>query len=485
MSNSSHRASLLAGLRTGGVRSTTNPLPHTAAPTVTSFPRAEMPMSASFNGSFGQLNSVQAQQVQIQAQQQALQMQMMQIEIMRLQVCLPFDSTLPLLWPCPQQSHMVSSPTGADLTHSLQALQQAQQQYKAELVRQQQQAQQQQQVQQQQQQQAVNRRASYYNEPMSAAPAQASFMNRHASQDSWQQAVVNPRAGMEEQVPMTASLGGKFGGRLNPNAAAFRMSHFPEEEEIAVPTPTVNNTQAYAPISNGHTTVISGGTALGLANDNAAPQAPVPTNSGMTASKSDTSLNWRRGTNNSVLKNGFRTASVNVKITPPPDDRVSPPLIKNRPEPLRFSAIPEMPITPLVIVDSSDGEATEDADDSSYSSKSEPTTPPSGGSSPLSPREAASKRLYEGLGLGRPVPHTAAVEKISFSVANGITVPHTSAALTFPRVISTPVRQPRGPPSGADELGPKNFASRIRRKAIGGLGAMLDARVNRREVEAY
>ena len=78
---------LLAGLRTGGVRSTTNPLPHTAAPNVTSFPRAELPMSASVNGSFGQLNSAQAQQVQLQAQQQALQMQMMQIEIMRLQVC--------------------------------------------------------------------------------------------------------------------------------------------------------------------------------------------------------------------------------------------------------------------------------------------------------------------------------------------------------------------------------------------------------------
>lgn len=425
-------------------------------------------MSASFNGSFGQLNPAQAQQVQLQAQQQALQMQMMQIEIMRLQVCDLFNIALRLLWLCLQQSHMSSFVTKVDLTHFPQALQQAQQQYQVELLRK------------QQQQQAANRRASYY-EPMSAAPAQASFMTRHASEDSWQQAVAHPRAGMEEQVPMTASLGGKFGGRLNPNAAAFRMSGFPEEEEIAVPRATANNVQMHTPATNGYTTVISGGTPLGLANGNAQPA----TNPGMTASRSDTSLNWRRGGNSSVLKNGLRTASVNVKITPPPDDRVSPPLVKNRPEPLRFSAIPEKPMTPLVIVDSSDGEATEDADDSSFSSKSEPTTPPSGGSSPLSPREEASKRLYEGLGLGRPIPQTAAVEKISFSAPSGMTVPHTSAAAAFPRATSTAVRQPRGPPSGIDELGPKNFASRIRRKAIGGLGAMLDARVNRREVEAF
>jgi hypothetical protein len=53
------------------------------------------------------------------------------------------------------------------------------------------------------------------------------------------------------------------------------------------------------------------------------------------------------------------------------------------------------------------------------------------------------------------------------------------------RVLSQPVRQPRGPPSGADELGPRNFATRIRRKAIGGLGALMDARERRDVVEAY
>lgn len=98
--------------------------------------------------------------------------------------------------------------------------------------------------------------------------------------------------------------------------------------------------------------------------------------------------------------------------------------------------------------------------------------------------------MYEGLGLGRPVPQSAQVHTLSFPGANendlAVNVPHTSVGLTFPnRVGSQPMRQPRGPPCGIDELGSKNFATRIRRKAIGGLGAMLDARVNRREVEAF
>jgi hypothetical protein len=100
-----------------------------------------------------------------------------------------------------------------------------------------------------------------------------------------------------------------------------------------------------------------------------------------------------------------------------------------------------------------------------------PSTPNSGTSfdrPPLSPREEATKKLYEGLGIGRPVPATPAVP----------------TALPQ-RVLSQPVRQPRGPPSGADELGPRNFATRIRRKAIGGLGALMDARERRDVIEAY
>jgi len=100
-----------------------------------------------------------------------------------------------------------------------------------------------------------------------------------------------------------------------------------------------------------------------------------------------------------------------------------------------------------------------------------PTTPPSSASGdiPLSPREEAAKKLYEGLGIGRPLPGAA---------------PQAPPVVSL-RMASQPLRQPRGPPSGADELGPKNFATRIRRKAIGGLGVLMGARERREVVEAY
>lgn len=293
---------------------------------------------------------------------------------------------------------------------------------------------------------------------------------------------------------MTASLGGKFGGRLNPNATSFRLSGFAEEEETQG-NYTVSMNTAFNATNNGTSTaVISGGTSLGMNNANA---APPPTT--VSPSKSDSSANWRRSGNSPTYGNGNRPASVTVTVTPPPRERSSPPfgqLKIHRPEPLRFQAgVPGMG-APLVIVDSSDGDFVDDIDDASSSSsaKSEPMTPPSSDSvPPLTSREEASKRLYEGLGMGRAVPHTAAVEGFGHRVMTKeatVTVPTSMGAMiktntTANRVSSQPMRQPLGPPSGVDELGSKNFASRIRRKAIGGLGAMLDARVNRREVEAY
>ena len=89
---SNNRASLLAGLRTGGVRSTTNPLPQSAAPTVSSFNipqiHTEVPMTAAPGGTFG----IPQLQTPAYAQNQLLQMQMMQYEIMRLQVSISFEA---------------------------------------------------------------------------------------------------------------------------------------------------------------------------------------------------------------------------------------------------------------------------------------------------------------------------------------------------------------------------------------------------------
>jgi hypothetical protein len=138
---------------------------------------------------------------------------------------------------------------------------------------------------------------------------------------------------------------------------------------------------------------------------------------------------------------------------------------------LRFTVATSQPLPTVAIIDDTDGEDNSTESSSKSGSHSSPTTPNSGSSfdrPPLSPREEATKKLYEGLGIGRPAPVAPAVP---------VTVPQ--------RVLSQPVRQPRGPPSGADELGPRNFATRIRRKAIGGLGALMDARERRDAVEVY
>ena len=259
---------------------------------------------------------------------------------------------------------------------------------------------------------------------------------------------------------MTAALGGKFGSRnVLPGLV---------EEDIG-PLPRGNFLLSSAPAT-------SGGTSLG------APTSNNTTNS-VPPSKSDTAASWRRGGNNNSVLSGNRAASINsgltpsVRVSPPPQEaRSSPPAttdaspVRTRPQPLRFIPATSQPL-PTVAIDDTDAEDTSTDSSSKSSSHSSPSTPNSGSSfdrPPLSPREEATKKLYEGLGIGRPAPAVPTMP---------VTVPQ--------RVLSQPVRQPRGPPSGADELGPRNFATRIRRKAIGGLGALMDARERRDVVEAY
>ncbi|KAK7695662.1 hypothetical protein QCA50_000298 [Cerrena zonata] len=440
------RASLLANLRTGGVRSASNPManvPHTAAPGgsfnisrhvsngytdpvyeeedeladmvsqsmyINQYAnRLQQPMTAAVDGSANrfaqQQNLGMNNQVPMspfmaanQSQLQALQLQMMQAEIARLQAI---------------------------------QMQQQQQQYQAELLAQ---AQRQRQV---SQPQAARRGAM---PPASAGPTSTSFDLRAATIRRAQQAEMS-RLGVvgEDQVPMTASLGGRFGSRV----------------------PSGGFDELNPPQTPSYTTVISGGTSLG-----GAPGATV------SQSKSDAAVSWRRGGNNNSVLSGNRTASAPVvKITPPPSDIapsavISP--VKTRPQPLRFTAELSQPLTSVAIATN---EATDGDDSSSSSSRSNssPSTPRTASSvdvPPLSPREEASKKLYEGLGIGRPVPT--------------VTVVAPPAALQ--RMASMPLRQPYGPPSHNEELMPKNFASRSRRKAI---GALLDARERREVVEAF
>ncbi|KAF5388160.1 hypothetical protein D9615_000200 [Tricholomella constricta] len=485
-----HRASLLSGLRTGGVRSTSASIPHTAAPGATfnvtrfasqhhssPFPEDEedqlvdmphhnvfvghaaaraMPMTAAVDGPNNRFASQQLgargmnpnsvpfspaaynpnmMPQSNQMQNQALQMQMLQLEVMRIQ--------------------------------TIQA-----QQMQAEML-----AQAQRQQQQQAQLQSQNRRASLaFNPPATAGPLSNSFdlrsaalsaQMRRANQADQMKAQLG--VGGEDQVPMTAALGGKFGSRTMSLTATGGMSRFASEEYDDQPPPP----------TPGSTTVISGGTSLGNAASNNINATKVTST---VSSKSDSATSWRRGgNNNSVLSGNNRAvSSPSVKVTPPSDQqRVSPPLPtstvpKFRPQPLRFSGAAAQAM-PAITIDTSDSNDNDDGSSSSAASNSSPTTPRSSSSNEtsLSPREEASKKLYEGLGIGRPASVVSDHQQTSVT------------PIVFHRLVSQPTRQPRGPPSGAEELGPKNFATRIRRKAIGGLGMLMDARERREIVEAF
>ncbi|KAJ7667805.1 hypothetical protein DFH06DRAFT_983595 [Mycena polygramma] len=451
------RASLLSGLRTGGVRSSSASVPHTAAPggsfnvprfasqlhpsifpeedddqivdvpgqnAFANYQAPRMPMTAAVDGPDNRFTQQQQRgmnpnsapftpsflpQQPMQAPNPALQMQMMQLEILRMQ--------------------------------AIQA-----QQYQAQLIAQ---AQLQQQQQQQQQQQSA-RRVSF-NPPATAGPLSTSFDLRSATLSAQMRRAAQNNA-VDEQVPMTAALGGKFGSRPTSMNTTMRLHLLPS-------TPHA-------------TTVISGGTSLGSPASNNVNQSGTP-------SKSDSASTWRRGGNNNSVLSGINR-SPSVKVTPPPvERRVSPPPVaspapvgKTRPQPLRFSVVASQPM-PAVAIDNTEGENDEPDSSGSSGSNSDPTTPHSASSNetPLSPREEATKKLYEGLGIGRPA--SAVADQQQF------------ASIPGHRMASQPMRQPRGPPSGADELGPKNFATRIRRQAIGGLGMLMNSRERREFVEAY
>ena len=327
----------------------------------------------------------------------------------------------------------------------------------------------------------VRRTSTSFNPPATAGPTNGSFdlrsatlsaQTRRANQAELLKAQLGLGGG-DDQVPMSAGLGGKFGSRSLSNASPpNKFSADGGEQNL--------------PLTPGYTTVISGGTPLGTplssGFNSSANSSTTNLNASSPPSKSDSVVSWRRGgNNNSVLSGNNRavtlSGSLTVRITPPPPDNDTPPpglsAGKARPLPLRFSAAASQPM-PVVAIDTSvDGSETIEVElphSSGSSSQSacslSPTTSPSSayGDIPLSPREEAAKKLYEGLGIGRPVPGAAAIQ---------------APPVVSLRMASQPMRQPRGPPSGADELGPKNFATRIRRKAIGGLGVLMGARERR------
>jgi len=323
---------------------------------------------------------------------------------------------------------------------------------------------------QRQQQQAQARRTSVgYVPPATAGPLNNSFDLRSAALSAQmrrasqvEQVKSQPGGGAEDSVPMTAALGGRFGSRsLNGPTPMTRAI----SEEF-------NNETAALPSTPNATTVISGGTPLGTPSLNG-KMAPNAT------SKSDSVSTWRRGGNNNSVLSGKLRPAPSVTITPPPNEPETqmlptPTVAKSRPIPLRFNGATTQPLAAVAIDTSDEGEFDETSSSDSAASGSSPSTPSSMTSHgvPLSPREEASKKLYEGLGIGRPASSNSQSDVPVIVIANH-------------RMVSQPSRQPRGPPSGADELGPKNFATRIRRQAIDGLGFLMNSRERRELVEAF
>ncbi|KAG8960016.1 hypothetical protein FRC03_007185 [Tulasnella sp. 419] len=394
--------------------------------------------------------------------------------------------------------------------------------------------------------------------PATAGPTQSSFADSPVSvQQTRMNAAATLRArainrensptSEDQQVPMSAALGGKFGSRgvvgsgaspLNPHAAAFVGRFNPEPINTAVGVTDQPQTPT-------HTTVISGGTLLGGLG-NSGSTTPNPSYNGLSGynnavgpSKSDTALSWRRGSATST-PNGSkppspplganravsaspasgigplgRLVTSNSNLSSVGSDSPGPSPLRTRPQPLRFN----LPISNGAVAISDRNSDNGDApygDNASGSAKSdspvESSPPTSAGSRE---REEASKRLYEGLGIGRPQQSPSATTT-SFNLNSAAPVfkpqqayparsmslntttqvptltmtgptPVTAtgpANLSAPRLFSVPIRQPRGPPSGVEELGARNFASRMRKKALGGLGALMDARAERENVAA-
>lgn len=270
-----------------------------------------------------------------------------------------------------------------------------------------------------------------------------------------------------DQVPATAAISGRFATR------STSLNLLPNQVDLPA-TPSMS------------TNIISGGTSLGnLSSNNAHTGTP---------SKSDAASSWRRAGNSLVLTPNRVVSTPGSRFCPQRGQRASPPLpatendinshlgIKFRPQPLRYNSAFSRPL-PTVTIDTTDDD-TDSSDSSvkSNTSKSSPTTPRSTSSQEisLSPREEASRKLFEGLGICRPVsatPSDSGQQQHAQVIPTICTTPAPGH-----RMVSHPTRQPRGPPSGADELGPKNFATRIKPKAIEGLDMF---RGIREAVEAY
>jgi hypothetical protein len=429
MSVSNNRASLLSGLRTGGVRSTPAPL---------------MPQTAAIGGSFQPPRfasnqyqstlyeegpedfnnySASAYGVPLTAvpDGRAPRFQQQQRQLLE-------QAQLAALGLAPGMAGMQGMPgafNGVDtqtqmlnlqLMQAMLAQQHQAQQLQAEIAMQQQVALAIKNQKQMQAARAVGRM------PVTAGPTQTAFEIPHVpTPDRFE------RNHLEDltSAPMTAALGGKFGSRsvstgLNPNAPTFKLG--PEVETAApVAVPSTPST----------TVVISGGVSLG------APSTPAVPTSAAAPSKSESATSWRRGSNAQQPTRSNSPPKPISRQSPPRSlsnqteataRATSPPATSNvqkyRPQPLRIKEA-AMNI-PSVLVENETGQSI-------YSTEKAPSPVESDSSFDSFKKPSANKPvLANGQATARP---------------------------------SQPLRQPRGPPAGFEELGLKNFASRVKRNA--------------------
>lgn len=290
---------------------------------------------------------------------------------------------------------------------------------------------------------------------MTAAPTQTSFDLRPSPLSQLRNSRMTAVEENEETgpMPMTAALGGKFGSRslptgLNPHAATFKLGDVDHSQPPPTPSSTV---------------VISGGVSLG------GPTAPTSTSASTSSgpSKSDSAVSWRRGS-----APGLTTATARSTSPPKPVRRQSPPAVtisspeqvekespivapapKFRPQPLRINGGISSAV-PAVTIEDEEGHTVFSSNQSTVV-----VNPPSPASSQSS---LEGLKKYEGLGIGRP------------AVNNSQPTP------SVVRLVQ-PVRQPRGPPAGAEDLGLKNFAARVKRTASVPIMIAQDAVI----IEAY
>lgn len=439
MSGNNTRASLLSGLRTGGVRASPGPaMPQTAAlggsfqpPRFAATHHQPGPFDDSQNdmSSFAGMRYSGPMTAALDGRAPRFQQQQQQMQLMQ-------QAQMVAMAGMPGMQGMLNSvdPAQAQLLHlqlmqAMIAQQQQAQKLQAEVALQHHVA-----MALNNQRQPSPRAPSQGSRiPSTAGPSQSTFNLppnpvQHARQDQ--------QFGFDDEhdfgtVPMTAALGGKFGSRgststLNPNAPTFKMSSEADQQTLLTPVAPPNTAST--------TVVISGGVSLG------GPNVPPTPNPSTGPSKSDSASSWRRPSN-ATPPVGIRSGTPPKPVgrqSPPVASNVSPevakyspsespaPLPRYRPQPIRLRE--SSPFAPSVTIDHDQGQS-----------------------------------LYSLSKLGKPPSPTGSNSSgDSFKVA--AVVRH-----------SMPVRQPRGPPASVEELIVKNFARRTSRSTSAPMMVMPEA----------